>query len=131
VPVEIVRDRQPKTLKVTVGALEFDEAAESASEGPTDGGFGLSLDDLRSETARRLELPDGRRGAVVTRVEPRSPAARAGVRPGDVILEVNRAPVSGATEAAAALREAGEKRVAFLLVWRGRQELFLTMTKPS
>jgi serine protease Do len=54
----------------------------------TRGWMGVSLDEITPETARRLGLSDTR-GALVTQVEPRSPAGRAGLRPGDVIVGSN------------------------------------------
>jgi serine protease Do len=54
----------------------------------TRGWIGVSLDEVTPETARRLGLPDTK-GAVVVQVEPRSPAARGGLRPGDVIVASN------------------------------------------
>jgi serine protease Do len=54
----------------------------------TRGWIGISLDELTPEAAHRLGLPDTK-GALVAQVEPRSPAASAGLRPGDVIVASN------------------------------------------
>ncbi|MGE3512937.1 MAG: PDZ domain-containing protein, partial [Vicinamibacterales bacterium] len=64
---------------------------------------------------------------LVTAVTPGSAAARAGIRPGDVVLEVNRGQVTNAAEAAEALRSVEEGGVALILVWREGQEVFLTV----
>jgi serine protease Do len=128
VPVEIVRDGQHRTVRVTVSPLELeDDGAQSGS--PSDTGFGMSLRDLTPQLRTQLGLPTGRAGALVAAVEPASPAARAGVRAGDVILEVNRMAVSGASEAARLLRGVAEGNTAFALLWRQGQELFVTMTR--
>jgi serine protease Do len=66
---------------------------------------------------------------VVTGVEQASAAARAGIRAGDVILEVNRKAVASASEAAAALRRVSEGDTAFVLLWRQGQELFVTAAR--
>jgi serine protease Do len=63
------------------------------------GQLGVTIQDLTLDLAAAMNL-DLRGGAVVTRIEPGSPAARAGLRQGDVIVEVNSLPV----EAAAGLR---------------------------
>jgi serine protease Do len=54
----------------------------------TRGWIGVSLDEVTPEAARRLGLPDTK-GALVAQVEPQSPAARGGLRPGDVIVASN------------------------------------------
>ncbi len=61
-------------------------------------------------------------GVEVVSVEAGSPAAQRGLRPGDVIVEVNRSPVTNMTE----LREAvGDNRILFLKVIRGDRVLLL------
>lgn len=61
----------------------------------------------------------------VEAVEPNSPAASAGLRPGDVIAAVNRRPVSTVEELAGALREAG--RTIALDLFRGGNRLLLVI----
>jgi membrane-associated protease RseP (regulator of RpoE activity) len=51
-------------------------------------------------------------------VEPGGAAARPGIRAGHVLLEVNRAAVTGAADAVDALRNVREE-TAFALIWRG------------
>jgi len=61
-------------------------------------------------------------GVEVVSVEAGSPAAQRGLRPGDVIIEVNRSPVTNMTE----MREAvGDNRILFLKVNRGDRVLLL------
>ena len=51
------------------------------------------------QLAQRFGLGDNRNGAVVTLVRPNSAAFKAGIRPGDMITEVNRKAVTNAREA--------------------------------
>lgn len=67
------------------------------------------------------------KGAVVTEVQAGSPAARAGLVPGDVIVEIDRKPVASAAEAAAMLREGGQKQ-RLLRVTSSRGSRFVTVT---
>jgi Do/DeqQ family serine protease len=61
------------------------------------GQLGVVVQDLTPDLAAAMDL-DLRGGAVVTRVEPRSPAERAGLRLGDVIVEVNGLPIDAAAD---------------------------------
>jgi len=67
------------------------------------GKLGVELQSLTPELAQRLGV-DEARGAVVAAVAPNSPAAEAGVRQGDVIVEVDRHAVASAEDATRALR---------------------------
>lgn len=58
------------------------------------GRIGITGQDLTPDLAKAFGLKDTR-GAVVTRVLPKSPADKAGVQPEDVILEANGKPVEG------------------------------------
>jgi serine protease Do len=96
VPVVVLRDGKQQTVVVTVGSLaDSREARASASEKPevhASEKLGLSLQELTPELAKQLGVQSDK-GVVVTEVKPDSPAAQAGLAPGDVIREVNRMPV--------------------------------------
>jgi len=53
---------------------------------------GLEVSDITSEIAQRFKLKT-ENGVIVISVQPESQAERAGIRPGDVIYEINRSPV--------------------------------------
>jgi serine protease Do len=134
VPVQVIRNKQERTLNVTVDELNLEEEGRQARGGGGDDdaattGFGMSLQDLTPELARRLRLDDGTEGVAIVSVEPQSPAARAGLRAGDVITRVNRRPVTSRDEAAELLEQVPSGGTAFLIVLRDGQETFVTITK--
>jgi serine protease Do len=123
-----VRDGRRQTLQITVATLELDED-QTATSGPPDTGFGMSLGGVTPDLSNRLKLPEGRDGVLVSSIQPGGSAARAGIRAGDIIVEVNREPVSTAADAANRLQSVTKGATAFVLVWRDGQELFLTLTR--
>ncbi len=134
VPVVIYRDKARQTLHVTIDELNLEaEQGQSAGGGPeepTQTGLGMELQALTPDIARQLDVPNGRGGAVVTRVERRSPAENAGIARGDVILKVNNQEVTGLPQVTRELQRAPSGDVVFLLIWRGGQEVFVTVSKP-
>ncbi|MSO82584.1 MAG: PDZ domain-containing protein, partial [Acidobacteria bacterium] len=78
---------------------------------------------------QRLRLDLGTEGAVVTEIEPGSPAARAGLAPGDIIMRVGRQAVRTAAEAGRELGRVAAGGTAFLRVLRNGQETFVAVTK--
>ncbi|MBI3046916.1 MAG: Do family serine endopeptidase [Acidobacteria bacterium] len=136
VPVRIVRDRQERTINVTVEELDF-EAERTASRAPDQGGggqettsgFGITLGNVTPEVAQRLRLNRNTQGAVVTEVEPGSAAARAGLAEGDVIVRVGRENITNAADAVRELGRIPSGGTAFLRVLRNGQETFVAVTK--
>jgi serine protease Do len=130
-----VRDGKPLSLGVELGEVP-DEAGQAAIAGPggapqaTSGGAldGVTLEELTPEHRRTLGLsPEVQRGVVITDLEPRSPAANAGLRPGDVVLELNRVPV----DSLAKFKEQYAKASGdvLLLVHRRGASVFLVVRK--
>jgi serine protease Do len=133
VPIRVLRNRQERTLNVTIGELNLD--AEADREARTEGedaegtGFGITLGNLTADRARRSGVPAETAGAFVIDVDPNGPAARSGLQPGDVILQVNRQEVSSAADARRLLQQVQEGGTAFVLVLRRGSERFLTIEK--
>jgi serine protease Do len=133
-----MRDRMERTVSVTVDELDLEAETSSARSNngrepndpaqETSSGFGITLQNVTPEIARRLRL-ENRRGAVVTEIEQGSPAARAGMQPGDLIVRVGRTPVETAADAQRELARVASGGTAFLRVVRGGQETFVTVTK--
>jgi serine protease Do len=84
---------------------------------------------LNTDMARRLRVPTDTEGVLVTDVESGSSAQRAGMVRGDVILQVNRRPVTTPQEASRALEQVPSGGTAFLLVLRNGQQNFVTVRK--
>ena len=137
VPVKIMRDKQEKTVSLTVEELDLDEEGNRAAEQQRTStepdeepsqGFGVTLSVLTPDTAKRLRATDAQ-GVLVSDVEQGSPAFRAGMVRGDIITRVNRQPVRTPQEASRALAQVQSGGTAFLLVLRGGQEQFFTVRK--
>jgi serine protease Do len=138
VPVKVLRDKQERTLNLTVEELNLEaettraERGERREEEPQEQastGFGITMGSLTADVMRRLRIPNDTEGVLVTAVEQGSPAFRAGLQRGDVILQVNRRPVSTPAEAGRLLGQVTDGSTAFLLIWRNGQETFVTVRK--
>jgi serine protease Do len=131
VTVEVLRDGQRKTLSARIAKLEEPESTEVSSEEHGGGSaqtYGLRVQDLTSDLANRLGV-DEDHGAIITGVQPGSPADEAGLRREDIILEVDKQPVKDANELEQKLARA--KGGALLLVRRGDATVFVPMKAPT
>jgi len=133
VALKVVRDGKTVSLEVKIAkrAEEKDEAAAVDEEdaGEKDTGkarVGLRVQDVTRELAEKLDL-DEARGALVTEVTDGSPAERAGIQRGDVILEVNRKTVEDAAEFVRLVRKAEPGKTLLLLVRSGGGTRFVTV----
>ena len=88
VNVEIIREGSPKTLSVKIEVLKDNQETVVAKSDP----LGMQVQDITPELAQSLEL-DNDQGVLVSDVTPGNFADESGIRRGDVISEMNRAPV--------------------------------------
>ena len=105
VRLQIVRDGKKKTFTVELADLEDVPATASVTEPREAEKLGMAVQDLTEELAQRLGL-DGESGVLVSRVQRGSAAARAGLRPRDLIVEINRKPVGSVHDYEKVLDEA-------------------------
>jgi serine protease Do len=129
VPVKVVRNRQQRTLNITVDQLDLLAAEEETAQArqSTESGIGIVVEPLTAQWQRRLEVPAGRTGVLVTEVIPGSEAARAGFAEGDVILTINGQAVRTGDDVARAFDAA--TGVALVRVWRQGEEQGLRVRK--
>ena len=130
VDVDILRDGERMTVSLKTAERPQNltgggDSEESEDESGVASGLGLNLSDITPEIRQRLDIPETVNGAVVMQAAPR--LRQQGLNPGDLIIEVNRSPVSNANEAHAALASLKEdgKKAALLRIFRGGNRYFL------
>ncbi len=105
VPVKVVRDGKEKTIIVKLGELPTmmagrgEEAAPDEKVPESDSLDGVEVADLDARMRRQFSVPASVTGAVVTSVDEDSTSFTAGLREGDVILELNKKAVTNAEDA--------------------------------
>lgn len=126
----IIRSGQPQTVSVTIAELpeetaEIRSAPTSGAERP--GVLGMQLKDLTSMQRKQLGVSQG---VLVERVA-EGPAYKAGVRPGDVILQVQGRPIRSAAELQGLAPQLTRSKPVPVLVRRGTAALFLALRIPD
>jgi serine protease Do len=119
IPMKIMRDGVGKTLSITVKELPGDKVATGPStSGDTAGDalHGVAVTDLDAGSRAQLKVPAQIQGALISKVAPDSASYEAGLRQGDVIMEINRKPVKNAEQAVAATAKPTGKET-LLHIW--------------
>ena len=119
----VLRDGKPQTLDVVLGEAPDAQPPKKLSVGPLDG---LTVGPIDDALRSKFELPQQiGEGVIVIGLADQSPAARAGLQPGDVLLEVNRHPVQSVAEFQKAV--AAVKGRLLLLVYRDGAAFYLAL----
>jgi serine protease Do len=117
---ELIVVRNGKVFRTKVAVEEQAEEikpAEARVPATLDyGSLGLSVTELAADSAKRAGLPREIKGVIVAKVTPNSPAARSGLAPGQVILQVNKVLVASAEEFRRAVEQSGAEKGAVLHV---------------
>jgi serine protease Do len=111
---------------VKIGQMEQEKVAAAA--GPSHKSLGIAVQNLTPNIAEELGVQGGT-GVVVAEVEPGSPASEAGLQPGDVIRQVNRAPVKDVQDFSQKIEKTkGQQAAIVLLLQRRGSTLFAAVT---
>ena len=121
VTLKLLREGAPKTLEVVLGELppggpNADQSNSGDDSSTTDALDGVTVDDLTPEVRQQWHIPERIKGAIVIDVSADSNAADAGLEKGDVIMLIDKHPVTD-TDDAIRLSKAAKGGHILLKVW--------------
>ena len=123
--LEVRRGDQIKRLNLVTGERPSEDSPQASSQGARDGGtLGLALEELTPTLRQRFRY-QGEGQVFVRGVEPGSEADRAGLRPGDILLQADRTPIRSIADVRAALKD-GE---ALLYIERDSRRFFQSIKR--
>ncbi|MFP4154262.1 MAG: DegQ family serine endoprotease [Halothiobacillaceae bacterium] len=125
VEVQLLRDGREQTVTVTIGRLEDEETAAAPEQPGGQNSLGLALEPLDERQQSELGIAHG---LVVLSVAD-GPAARAGVQPNDILMDLNNRPLETVADLQKAIAKAPEGRPLALRLLRGGQPMFLAIPK--
>jgi serine protease Do len=120
--VQLIRAGKTKGIRVVVGELKEETAAAEPARQQSD--LGLVVEELTPDLADRLGVKSG---VIVTDIAEGSPAADAGLRPGDLVVQINNQDVPSLDKYRVITRDLKKKDVVLFLVKRGGNTLYFTM----
>ena len=133
VKVEVLREGKPKTLKAKLTRRDEDALARS-DNAPADKDEGVlngvGVGDITAELRSQMQIPARVKGAIITGIEADSPAAKQGLREGDIILELDRKPVANAEQAVKLSEEIKGPKV-LVLVWRAGRTRYIAIDESK
>ncbi|MDR2161530.1 MAG: DegQ family serine endoprotease [Desulfovibrio sp.] len=121
--VVVWRDGGKRTFSLTMAERDAAPGANASEGGAISDKLGLSLRPVTPDDARRLGLKS-KDGILVSALDEKGPAARAGIRSGDVILAVNNVRVNTPAEFAKQAEAGAKQRGALLLHISRRGQIF-------
>ncbi len=127
---EVYRDGDRRTFTATIGEREGGAVTRSGRRDQSSV-LGLTVTNISAEQARQLDLPTDVRGVLITEVEPGTPAARAGLTPGQIIEEVQGTPVSSVADFRRQLEKRDLEQGVRLLVRVGDGKQFVFLRTES
>jgi C-terminal processing protease CtpA/Prc len=121
-----------------VRVREFDDQKNADDDnlqifmGSGGGWLGVGVSEVSADKVKALKLPE-ERGALLGKIVPDSPAAKAGLKENDVVLDVNGQRIEGTEQFRRMIHEIPAGRTANLTVWRdGRsQNMKVTVGKQE
>jgi len=127
--IKLIRDGLARAVTITLGERPVESANNQnepnnskPDDSKTDALDGVTVTDLNSQMREQIKIPDEIKGALVTDVNPDSNSTEAGLKQGDVIVEINRQPVNNADDAIRLCGQTKGDRI-LLKVWHRSDNL--------
>jgi len=127
--VDILRDGKAETVLLTMGTMPSEEQTTFAPKEETT--WGMAVQELTSQLAQQLGLEPGTVGVVISDIKEESPAAEAGLHPGDLITEINRKSVNNLKDYQQALKPGKNCENLLLIVKRDGGTFYVVLIPLS
>ncbi|RKX27020.1 MAG: DegQ family serine endoprotease [Candidatus Zixiibacteriota bacterium] len=125
VEIEVIRDGKHKSIDITLGELSDDLSGRSTDLGPVDQRLGFSVQSLNRQLADQYDLNLNLEGVVVVGVEEGTGASRAGLKEGDLIIQLNRQKVRSLSDFEEIVADLDSGSSILLRIVRGDRSLYL------
>ncbi len=123
VPVTVVRNSKELTLKIAIAQMPANPVASML---PVQQNLGMTTDNITPQFRKEYKTRENA-GVAVVSVESGSPADNAGIQPGDVIKEVDRAPVRNMKDYERAIARSEKDKPILFLIRREGQTLYVSI----
>jgi serine protease Do len=135
VQIEVNREGQSKIINVELAEMPAGEAEQGAETTPEESAQpekttvfgGVAVADITDDVRTALNLSKEIKGAVIAEIDADSPAAKAGLREGDVIQEVNKQPVRSAKDLVAISKKLKPNEKILIRVWSQGRSGFVAL----
>ncbi len=122
--IKLIRDGKEKTITVKIGRLKADEIAPETEE-QLEKLFGFSVAPFDDKMASKYDLDKSLQGVVITSIKGSSPAYRAGMREGDLLVALNRRNISDMEEFNTMVQNLKKGDTVFFRVVRQNRSFFV------
>jgi serine protease Do len=129
VKIDILRNGKAETITLTVGTMPSEEQEIAPPQEETN--WGMAVQELTPQLAEQLGLEPGTTGVVISDIRSGSPAAEAGLRPGDLIKEMDRKAINSLDDYRQALSQLKKGDNLLLLIKRGSGAFYVVLTPPA
>jgi len=126
IKIDLLRNGKEKTLSLKIGTMP--EEAQKSISPQKENDWGMMVQELTPQLAQQLDLKPGTTGVVISDISEGSPAAEAGLHPGDLITEVNRTAIKNLSDYQQALQQVKTGENLLLLVKRTGGSFYTVLT---
>jgi len=133
VKVKLFRKKKEMEVEVTIAELpkKLGEAATEQDPGESqeesNALSGVTVREITPELAKRFSSKEGDAGVIVVKIDPGSKAFEAGIRPGDIVMQINQKDVATIEDYKKAVLKLKTKDRILLLIRRKGEDLFVTI----
>jgi serine protease Do len=127
----VLRQGKEKEIKVKLAERPEDQQTITQVQPKAVEKVGIEVADITAELIQKYELKVKKDGVVITAVEQNSLASQSGLRPGDVILKINRKDVRNVSEYNDLINDIKTGDTLLFYIQRSDSKLFIAFTLPK